>query len=322
MKQILPFAFLFISIFTSQAQVRSDFEGLLTDPETFRNGSQGEDGYSNGPAFYPTTFDFGFWLGGWAISNVTDTVTVGFDNLYGVRASSGHDSETFAVGQQGARINILPDLTANPIEGLYITNSNYAYTSMRDGDSFAKKFGGDTGDDPDFFKLLVRGYQNGELTTDSVEFYLADYRFEDNSEDYIVDTWEWVDLTTLGPVDSLEFQLSSTDNDPVYGMNTPAFFCMDDLTMNLVSVFEKPQSLTKINVFPNPVNNHLNIDLQSFDNELVKLEIFNVNGQLIRVFESTKNDIETIDISDLNNGNYLLKVTADDKVAVERITKL
>jgi len=321
MKQILPFAFLFISIFVSQAQVLSDFEGLLTEQDTFRNGSQGEAGYSNGPAFYPTNFDFGFWLGGWSISNVTDTNTSGFENLYGVKAGSGQDSETFAVGQQGARINVLSDLTVNPIEGLYITNTTYAYNSMRDGDDFAKKFGGDSGDDPDFFKLVIQGYTNGELTADSVEFFLADFRFSDNSEDYLVDTWEWVALSDLGAVDSLEFRLSSSDNG-VYGMNTPAFFCMDNLTMNLVSVFEKPQFLTAINVFPNPTNQELTIDLQSFDNELVTLEIFNLNGQLIRVFESSYSDFETINLADLNNGNYLLKVTAKDKVAVERITKL
>ena len=66
------------------------------------------------------------------------------------------------------------------------------------------------------------------LGTDSVDFYLADYRFADNSEDYIVKDWTFVSLEALGDVDSLLFSLTSTDNDSMFGMNTPAYFCMDN----------------------------------------------------------------------------------------------
>ena len=55
--------------------------------------------------------------------------------------------------------------------------------------TFAKKFGGTTGNDPDFFKVTVKGYKGGVLTTDSVPFYLADFRFANNALDYIVDSW-------------------------------------------------------------------------------------------------------------------------------------
>ena len=62
-----------------------------------------------------------------------------------------------------------------PITGVLVTNSTYAAISMRDGDQFAKKFGGESGDDPDFFRLVAHGYKDGSLT-DSVEFFLADYQ--------------------------------------------------------------------------------------------------------------------------------------------------
>jgi hypothetical protein len=58
-----------------------------------------------------------------------------------------------------------------------------------------------------------------------VDFYLADYR---SDEDYIINAWTWVDLTGLGAVYGLEFSLSSSDNSD-YGMNTPAYFAMDNL---------------------------------------------------------------------------------------------
>lgn len=321
MKQFLLFTTLFLFTLTTQAQIRSDFEGMLTAPDTFLNGSDGAEFYSNGPAIFPTTFSGGFWLGGWAISNVTDTVTLDFNNLYGAKTAMGHESETFAVGQQNAKIHLTPDLAGNTIEGMYLTNTTYAHATIRDGNGFAKPFGGTSGDDPDFFKLNIQGYKDGALTSDSVEFYLADFRFEDNTQDYIVDTWEWVDLTGLGPVDSLLFVLSSTDIGN-YGINTPTFFCMDNLTVDVVSVFDTPKPLTQVDVFPNPANEILNIDLQSFDNEDIKLEIFNLNGQLIQVFEKGNNEVTTIDIAKLNTGSYLLKVSSEKEIAVKRFVKL
>ena len=54
-----------------------------------------------------------------------------------------------------------------------------------------------------------------------MEFYLAE------GTD-LLDTWEWVDLTSLGVVYGLEFELTSSDTG-AYGMNTPAYFAMDDL---------------------------------------------------------------------------------------------
>jgi hypothetical protein len=32
---------------------------------------------------------------------------------------------------------------------------------------------------------------------DSIEFYLADFRFANNSQDYILKTWEYLDLTSF-----------------------------------------------------------------------------------------------------------------------------
>jgi hypothetical protein len=110
---------------------------------------------------------------------------------------------------------------------MYITNSTYTALSMKYGNQFAKEFGGKTGNDPDWFKLSIWGKLNGN-ETDTIDFYLADFRFDDNSKDYIIQTWQWVELSSLGKVDSLMFALSSSDTGQ-WGMNTPAYFCMDNL---------------------------------------------------------------------------------------------
>ena len=111
----------------------------------------------------------------------------------------------------------------NAQSGLNI--STYAALSMRDGDAFAKKFGGPTGNDPDFFRVTVRGFDALGTLTGSVEFFLADYRFTNNAQDYIVSQWTTLSLTPLGNAAKLTFALDSTDNGP-FGMNTPAYFAL------------------------------------------------------------------------------------------------
>ena len=46
----------------------------------------------------------------------------------------------------------------------------------------------------------------------------------------IVSTWQQVDLTRLGEVTKIAFSMSTTDVGPS-GMNTPLYFCLDQLTV-------------------------------------------------------------------------------------------
>ena len=106
------------------------------------------------------------------------------------------------------------------VPGFYVTNSSYAYNSLTGGDSFAKKFG-----KGDWFLLTITGYDVNEEVTGTKEFYLADLR--DAEKAYIINDWRYVDLSGLGKVKKIKFELSSTDNGD-YGMNTPAYFCFDN----------------------------------------------------------------------------------------------
>jgi viroplasmin and RNaseH domain-containing protein len=104
---------------------------------------------------------------------------------------------------------------------MYVTNSTYAYFSMKNGDQFAKKFGAG-----DWFKLAIKGKDAAGNDTQALEVYLADFR---NGKSELLNQWKWVDLMGLGAVKSIHFELSSTDNGD-WGMNTPSYFCLDDIT--------------------------------------------------------------------------------------------
>ncbi len=212
----------------------SDFTEFSLPPESYWNGSDGSGGFHSGLAFFPNDYnqDWAYW-NGWSYSNVTDNTTPGWMNQYSAITGGAYDSfgqhpGIYAVAYVAGTTAISFDSpSAHQIAGFFVTNATYTALSMLYGDAYAKQFGGDSGDDPDWFLLSIWGIKDG-LPTDTIDFYLADYRFEDNSLNYIVDTWEWVDLSSLDKVDSLALSLSSSDVGD-WGMNTPAYFALDML---------------------------------------------------------------------------------------------
>jgi hypothetical protein len=167
-------------------------------------------------------------------TNTGDSGLAGQFTAYSGNAAGGGaaGSANYAIAYVGFW-GWLPQVVASEEQtfaGACFTNNAWAYHSMVDGDGVSKKFGGESGTDADWFKLTIHGLDDSlERTGSSVDFYLADYRFADSAADYIVKDWTWVDLTSLGPVGGLEFTLSSSDVGG-WGMNTPSYFAMDNLT--------------------------------------------------------------------------------------------
>lgn len=310
------------------AQTVSSLEGLTLAIDSYWDGSSNPLGttFTDGNAIYPNYYDTswgGFWSSGWAYSNVKDSVTAGYGNLFAARTATGYNSSSnYAVGQQNAKIILSGNAAGKVVHGFYITNSTYTAISMRDGDMFAKQFGGPSGNDPDWFKVTIRKWQGGIMAIDSVEFYLADFRFTDNSQDYILTSWAWVDLSGLGNVDSLLFELSSSDVGG-FGMNTPAFFCIDNFTTadSPVLVESLPNTNNLIEVYPNPVQEKTIIDLSLLNDEFVLMSIFDLKSQLMYAeWVSTKNKI-SFDWSAFQNGIYLINIQGEKNKIVQKIIK-
>ncbi|MBM3967622.1 MAG: DUF4465 domain-containing protein [Planctomycetes bacterium] len=203
------------------------------------NGTFNNDGWtSRGVHFsnyYANDLKWGPYWGGSAYSKVNNSTTGGYENQFAARPGLGSNgSSQYAIFSNGYRGEAVITFGAQVnIKSFDISNTSYAYYSMKNGDSWAKKFGGDSGNDADFFKLSIQGYRANALVG-TVDFYLADYRFSDTSQDYILGNWQTVGLSSLGVVDSLQFSLESSDNDPLFGMNTPAYFAMDGLQFSSV----------------------------------------------------------------------------------------
>jgi hypothetical protein len=214
-----------------------NFEELDLSPNSYWNGADGRGGFSSRGVSFNNSYntDWGSWSG-WAYSNVQDSTTHGWTNQYAAFPGTGYDSSSnYAVGYVGDPYygGVIPSITLPDgwrVQSARFTNTTYAALSMRYGDAFAKKFGGDDGTKPDYFKLIVTGKDATGQPVGTVEFYLADYRFENNADDYIVGTWQYCDLSALSKARILEFTLESSDVGD-WGMNTPAYFAMDNLTL-------------------------------------------------------------------------------------------
>jgi len=319
----------FIQWHNLTAQSVATFDNLTLPVDTFWNGLDMSGGFSDGGFFFPNSYtSYGgtaYVWSGFAYSDKTDTVTTGLPNQFAAIAGKGYNnSSTYAVSSVLADWisykpipNIIKLNPAKTINGFYVTNNTYAYFSMLNGDSYAKKFGGTTGNDPDWFMLKIQGYHSG-IITDSVYFYLADYRFVNNSLDYIVKDWKWCDLSSLGTIDSLAFTLYSSDTG-AYGMNTPSYFCMDNFNGNAptnnISQF-KVEQLT-MNTFPNPCLDNLNVIIN--ESTSGKLSLIDITGNEIKSIEDFKGG--NINLSTLQSGIYFITYTTSKGMFIKKISK-
>lgn len=221
---------------TAHAANTVNFEDLSLAPASYHNGGPltNSSGWTSGGAFFANSFtDFGSFTtwDGFAYSNVNDTTTVGFTNQYAAYTGTGFGGAgNYAVAYAGPATFInLP--TGHSPASAYLTNTTYAALDMLNGSGFSKKFGGVSGNDPDYFSVTLTGYDTanaGGSSTGAVTFYLADYRFANNALDYIVSDWTLVDLTSLGNAASISLSWASSDES--FGwINTPTYVALDNL---------------------------------------------------------------------------------------------
>ncbi|MGI9445403.1 MAG: DUF4465 domain-containing protein [Rubripirellula sp.] len=224
-----------VSELDSRVTIHAEDLGSRIASDSADNGSSGSGGFASGPVFLNNDFNstYGSWSG-FSVSNSTDVTTPGYLNQYSAISGGGAlESSTYFVASAYG-YPALPTITVSEdfdFGSLLVTNTTYAALSIQEGDAFAKKFGGETGDDPDYFLLTIEGFDSSNASVGTVDFYLADYRFADNSQDYLVSDWSLVDVSSLGSASSLVFSLTSSDVG-TYGMNTPAYFAVDQLVLS------------------------------------------------------------------------------------------
>jgi hypothetical protein len=294
--------------FGLSAQTISTFDNIVLPADSFWDGRYdlAAGGFTSGNAFFQNHYDtsYHYWSAGFLVSNKTDSstssATSAYNKLTTAITGTGRASANYAIGTQLAGIRINAASAGKQLDGAWITNSNYTWLSMKYGDFVAKSFGGTTGTDPDYLLLTVYGFLNNSRNADSVNFYLADFRSSDPAQDYMLSAWTWLDLQPLGDVDSLSFILTSTDNDSLYGMNTPAYFAIDDFTArDMFTSVQEHTTATQFNVYPNPAAGI--IYAEGVESRL--LEVFDRTGRMVPITVMA----DGLDISEVPAGIYLVR---------------
>lgn len=102
------------------------------------------------------------------------------------------------------------------VKGLYITNSVFAYNSMKNGDAFI----GDPFKTNDWYKVTIYNADKSQ----KIEVTLAEGT-------NLLTEWKWVDLTSLGETTGLSFSISGSRNND-WGITIPTYFCLDGITLS------------------------------------------------------------------------------------------
>lgn len=210
------------------------FDDLALEPETAWYGKRESEGHDHRSfTYYSGSYSFPceyapslFTWGGVAYSNQTKTT---FNSLFpdqfnsvvghGVNGSKNY-AVAYAYGQHTVEVRTTH---AGPavIPGTFVTNTAWVKEVTQKGTGM--------GDEPHtpFHKgdylLLIASNSKGQ----SIEFPLVDYRSSNDAEHYVIDSWQWLDLSALGETESVIFSMKGTR---VAGGGTtiPAYFCLDD----------------------------------------------------------------------------------------------
>ena len=195
---------------------------------------------NNTELFHTFPYNYGtyaYWGGGHAISNyanwdfetygdyMSQLTVIGEEGDGGHNGSSnfcmhfGYADDSGYNGTEELPSFMFADGKERVIDHIWINNSTYALNCYVNGNGLTDPVG-----ENDKAWVIARGFdENDEFVTESI-FYLVD------GPDGIVTEWTKWDLTSLGKVWRVEFNMAGT-NDNGYGFSQPAYFAYDDVAV-------------------------------------------------------------------------------------------
>lgn len=207
----------------SRPEVVAGFEDItLAKADTVWQGADapvlGWNNWTSGTYNFQTYYDNGYgsdYYSAFTVSNQTANTFEGLQDAYHSASGGAYEGNNFVVWNMNYYGSDTLSFEPQVVPGFWVNNTAYAVNSMVNGDGFAKAFGHN-----DWFRLTINGYLNGDGIDTQVEVDLA-------KDGKYINQWTYVDLTQFGPMDAITFTMSSSDMGD-WGMNTPAYFAMDN----------------------------------------------------------------------------------------------
>ncbi len=304
----------------AMAQEPATFEDVPLGSGGIWQPPVGENEMPSGGWLFTNNTQNGYW-GGFTASNRTNLNQTGLDAQYTAVTGCGYDGSTqYAVAYtMGVQTDVYAtDGQLHTVTGCYVTNNLWTYQDILQGGYGEQPYGGPTGNDPDWFKVTATGKNASGQTVGALDFYLADFRFVNNEEDYVLNTWEWFDLSPLGNVATISFSLSSS-RDSGYNMITPAYFCMDNFNgggaaPDLPPYIVNPVQDVVLNNYPQTIQVNLNgvaTDPDDSDENIIYSIISNSNPSVLTASMSGKTLVMTRQNANQATANLTMRATSD-----------
>ncbi|MFA6200291.1 MAG: DUF4465 domain-containing protein [Bacteroidales bacterium] len=228
----------------------SNFESMLSQANTYEivnatNGTVDNNGNyhryytNNGVVFEALGLYGGSFACGFGLSNLTTNSTS--TSYYESAANMGLEGPDSVylnayysdyAGTLEHNIVRMADSSLFKPMGVYVDNSlsTYNYNTSNSLSDY-------------WLTIIAYGYDASGSITDSSFLYLADKR---NGVNINVKDWTWLDLSNFGECSKVIFKLETNDNS-IYGMNPPAYFCLDNFVIqSSTQIPDVPMNVTTL----------------------------------------------------------------------------
>ena len=158
----------------------------------------------------------------------------------------------------------------------------------------------------------------------------------DLGEDQIIRDGEMIELVPTGSFTTYEWSTGSTDaslivhpEDLIPGANTLFVNVTDnagcEATDQIVIFYEQttstidPTILKKINFYPNPTNGLLTVSDNNEESVETTIEAYTPQGQLVKSWQFDRLQTAQLDMQNLTNAVYILKIVRAEKVGFQKV---
>lgn len=212
------------SYWTGPAENAEEVEGTYGTEKvgTFKSGS-----YEFVNSYNPS---WGSWMG-CAYSTMTATTFRSYttDQWNSCAGHGARNSATYGVLYGNSQpntpmevIKVADTTEGQVVKGMDITNSAWVVECVKNGNGYAGKFNKGS-----WFKVTFTGTR-ADNSTASIDYYLADYRSDNEADWTLLTDWTWIDLSSLGKVVSLSISFDGSDQSYGY-LNTSTYVCIDNV---------------------------------------------------------------------------------------------